>query len=243
MVMSTPYDLVEIKMINSSNKMETIHARPIEWNEQPWTGDGRNRSGEFIKPTKFMVTCPKCVQRVDFIMDDISVDHIVICNVCDPFAAQMQRQRNIEAKTQPGTKVEPLTVPQPTPGKMVRAPGATSLREPPPPVRKAKVMPTHPKAGGLTPETLQEFAEVLTGKAKTKTRPGPQSKPKPQPQPQPQPFKDHEAAADGFHFDHERAEKNIEQLREKEIVVLNTEKKLRDPLTEGYDTSNLDIQT
>jgi len=95
--MSGPYDLVEV-IVMGPTKPEVCYARPFEWNKEPWTQDGRDRSGKWLIPLKYMMTCPKCAGRLDFTPDDIAEDKTVICNLCDPHAAQMQRIRNIKAR-------------------------------------------------------------------------------------------------------------------------------------------------
>jgi len=107
--MSGPYDLVEVKVMGPT-KVEVCHARPIEWNKEPYTQDGRDRSGKFLIPTLYMMTCPKCAGRLDFIPDDIAEDGTVVCNLCDPHAAQMQRKRNIKAREVVEEKAEKTEV-------------------------------------------------------------------------------------------------------------------------------------
>ena len=59
--MSGPYDLLEVQMYD-----EILFARPIAWDEEDADGFGNNEKGEPVKPVRWMSTCPKCGQLVEF---------------------------------------------------------------------------------------------------------------------------------------------------------------------------------
>jgi hypothetical protein len=59
--MTTPFNLIEVTVGG-----ENVQARPIEYSPGEHDGTGLLDNGEYIVPTKFMTTCPVCVQLLEF---------------------------------------------------------------------------------------------------------------------------------------------------------------------------------
>lgn len=64
--MTNPFDLKEVRV-----GTEVLFARPFEWDREHADGNGNDKFGNPILPTKFMTTCPKCSQLINFGPKDI----------------------------------------------------------------------------------------------------------------------------------------------------------------------------
>ena len=64
--MTITFDLISVVI-----KKEPVQARPIEWEQAPVDSLGNGASGEPVKPSKYMTTCPHCAQLIKFGPEDL----------------------------------------------------------------------------------------------------------------------------------------------------------------------------
>lgn len=82
--MSITWDLLWVK-VNG----ESVQGRPIEWDRVAVDSMGNDDTGEPLRPTKYMTTCPKCAQLLTFGPNDVRND-VVVCLVCRPATKEVK---------------------------------------------------------------------------------------------------------------------------------------------------------
>lgn len=84
-----PFDMITVELLNVR-----VMGRPVEWDREITTIDGRDKNGEYAKPIKFETTCPHCGQLTSFPDNRKSVkctqclrgiDQLEIDEFVDPF--------------------------------------------------------------------------------------------------------------------------------------------------------------
>jgi DNA-directed RNA polymerase subunit M/transcription elongation factor TFIIS len=89
----TIYDLLDISVGG-----EEVSARPVEWSGED-EGEGLDASGVAITVTKYVSTCPKCAQLMEFSSSDVVKNgeaSVVICQSCGAGPSEEQRADGVK---------------------------------------------------------------------------------------------------------------------------------------------------
>lgn len=77
--MSSPYDMVEARVLTGNGKMTTL-MRPYQFDSEPVNMDTlKNHFGHVIRPTKLTASCPNCGNLLDV---EVSTDMTYKCFEC-----------------------------------------------------------------------------------------------------------------------------------------------------------------